>query len=438
MGTETWMICAGCGRKIDPHVHLPFHCPYDFDDRAHLLRVELAENVAFAPALNETQPFARYASMLYPFLAATGSGMSPGRYAKTLRLLDSTLADIAGVGVRCTIAQRNAALSDALGCANDGGVWVQDETKQPSGSHKARHLFGVALWLDLAEAHGLADGGDSLAIASCGNAARAAGAIALAAGRDLTVFVPDWAGDETLAELRRFDADIIVCSRGSTDAPGDPCMQRFHAALESGAVPFSCQGTENGLVVEGARTIAWDAVVSEPKGFDRVHLQVGGGAFASGFAQGVDFAVMRGAWRRAPKLFAVQSAAVAPLAPAWATLAQWTEERNLATAVKRARLQRGAAMRPVEDPGTSIATGILDDETYDWLEIAQAGIATGGSAQVVSEELLQRAHQLGRESTGIDVCATGTAGLAGLLLDHAAGRVDPHERSLVVFTGAQR
>lgn len=438
MTAETVLSCAACGQRIDPRTQAPFRCPRAGDDRDHLLVVKLGADVAFAPRPLAQQPFARYASMLYAFRVAHGIGWAAARFDKSVERLDQALEDVAGSGLRCTVPQRSDALSDALGSAADGGVWVLNESDQPSGSHKARHLFGVALWLEIAGALKLEGGGEPLAVASCGNAARAAAAIALAAGRELVVFVPDWANADTLAELRRLDAEVVVCSRAAGDPPGDPCVHRFHEALEEGALPFSCQGTENGLVVEGARTIAWDAVVAEPLGFDRVQLQVGGGAFASGFAQGAEFAVARGAWPSLPRIHAVQSEAVAPLAPAWATLAEWARVDGLDSAVQRAAQHRAAAMRPVEHPGTSVADGILDDETYDWLELARIGIASRGAAQVVSEDLLREAHRLGRAATGIDVCATGTAGLAGLLLDHAAGKLDPHERSLVVFTGTQR
>lgn len=438
MPAETVLSCAACGERIDPRSHAPFRCPRAGDDRDHLLAVRLGSDVAFAPRTDEQQPFARYAPMLYASITAQSRGWTEARYAKSVTRLDEALLEVDGVGLRCTVPQRSDALSAALGCAPDGGIWVQNESDQPSGSHKARHLFGVALWLDIAAALKLADGGEPLAVASCGNAARAAAAIALAAGRELVVFVPEQASAETLGELRRLDAEVVVCPRRAGDPPGDPCLHRFHEALADGALPFSCQGTENGLVVEGSRTIAWDAVVAEARGFDRVQLQVGGGAFASGFAQGAEFAVARGAWPKLPRIHAVQSAAVAPLAPAWAKLAEWAAEGGLDSAVRRAAGRRAAAMQPTQYPGTSVADGILDDETYDWLELARIGIASGGAAQVVGEDLLREAHRLGREATGIDVCATGTAGLAGLLLDHAAGKLDPHERSLVVFTGTQR
>ena len=432
------LVCAACDHRCDPRFGPPFRCPNLGDGRDHVYAVRLAADGAFQPRTDEAHPFLRYADLLAAGRLVRRATGSLARYERAVRKLDDALAEVAGVGLTSRPAARCDALSDVLGFDAGGGVWVLDETEQPSGSHKARHLFGVALWLDLAQSFGWADGGEPLAIASCGNAARAAAAIALAAGRELVVFVPDQAGESTLAELRRLDADVVVCAREADGPPGDPCLHAFHEAVADGAAPFSVQGPDNGLAVEGSRTIAWDAVGAEPAGFDRVHLQVGGGAFAAGFAQGAEEAVARGAWTRVPQLFAVQTASVAPLRPAWSTLAGWVAESGMDEALRRARAARAAVMRPVERPGTSVASAILDDETYDWLEVARAGIASGGAAQVVDEATLQRAHEVGRATTGIDACPTGTAGLAGLIAECDAGRVAPSERALVVFTGRAR
>ena len=95
-------------------------------------------------------------------------------------------------------------------------------------------------------------------------------------------------------------------------------------------------------------------------------------------------------------------------------------------------------MWPWEGVPASVAHGILDDETYDWRACAEAVIGSGGAALVVPEELLRRANVLARETTGIDVDATGTAGLAGLLDLLSARAVRPDDNVAVLFTGAVR
>ncbi len=95
-------------------------------------------------------------------------------------------------------------------------------------------------------------------------------------------------------------------------------------------------------------------------------------------------------------------------------------------------------MWPWEREPHSIAHGILDDETYDWLAVVEGMLATGGTALVADEATLTRANALAREATGIDVDPTGSAGLAGLLALRAEGEVGDDERVAVLFTGVTR
>jgi hypothetical protein len=95
-------------------------------------------------------------------------------------------------------------------------------------------------------------------------------------------------------------------------------------------------------------------------------------------------------------------------------------------------------MWPWEREPKSIAHGILDDETYDWLAVCRGMLETGGYPVVVSDETLVEANDLGRGTTDADVDHTGTSGLAGLLRLHRDGAVGPHERAAVLFTGARR
>ena len=92
----------------------------------------------------------------------------------------------------------------------------------------------------------------------------------------------------------------------------------------------------------------------------------------------------------------------------------------------------------------SYASGILDDITYDWVDIVEAMLASGGWPLVASEDDLQRAHRLAHRHTSIDVCPTGASGLGGLVSLTAASDasgstgVSPGERVAVLFTGRMR
>ena len=93
-------------------------------------------------------------------------------------------------------------------------------------------------------------------------------------------------------------------------------------------------------------------------------------------------------------------------------------------------------MWPWESEPVSRATGILDDETYDWLGVVGALERSAGSAVVVSEEHIEQANAMARETTGIDVDHTGSAGLAGLIA--LRRQVADDERVVVLFTGVRR
>jgi threonine synthase len=86
----------------------------------------------------------------------------------------------------------------------------------------------------------------------------------------------------------------------------------------------------------------------------------------------------------------------------------------------------------------SLAHGILDDETYDWVALVEAMLGTGGQAIVVDEDEIAYANSLGAEATGIAVDPTGSAGLAGLVKLCRQGQIGPGERAAVLFTGARR
>ena len=91
-------------------------------------------------------------------------------------------------------------------------------------------------------------------------------------------------------------------------------------------------------------------------------------------------------------------------------------------------------MHPWPNP-RSLADGLLDDETYDWIADLDAMRASGGLPIVAGEADIARAHELA-QAAGFDVSPTGSAGLAGVLAvgDHLAAG----ERLLVVMSGVAR
>jgi threonine synthase len=401
-----------------------------------------------APADPDPNPFVRYRGLFHAYHVARAAGWSDARYVELVGRLDDAVAAVDGHGFRVTPLRSVRSLARAAGLGPDGTVWVKDETGNVGGSHKARHLFGILLELAVAEALGTLDPSAALAIASCGNAALAAAVVARAAGRMLRVFVPVDADPLVLARLDDLGAVVVTCPRRPGEA-GDPAYLRLQEALHDGAIPFTCQGPDNGFAIEGGATLAWemvDGLRAADVSLDRVVVQVGGGALASGIALGFDDAVTLGAIARAPGLDTVQTRGAWPLARAHAGLladlaAEVGEPLDVARvdeALRAATTHRSRFMRPWETPPVSVAHGILDDETYDWLAVERAMLLGGGRALVVDERALVDANELACAATGIDADETGTAGVAGLLTLAAAGHLRPDESIAVVLSGVRR
>ena len=95
-------------------------------------------------------------------------------------------------------------------------------------------------------------------------------------------------------------------------------------------------------------------------------------------------------------------------------------------------------MWPWEAVGHSVASGILDDVTYDWMTVIEPMLWMGGWPVVVSESMIVRGHEMGTSHTGIDASPTGTAGMAGLLDPELRASIGEDETVVVLFTGVQR
>jgi threonine synthase len=93
-------------------------------------------------------------------------------------------------------------------------------------------------------------------------------------------------------------------------------------------------------------------------------------------------------------------------------------------------------MWPWESEPKSLADGILDDETYDWVADVEQLKRTDGDVVVVAEDDVIVAASMGVETTGIPASPTGTAGLAGLIA--AQSRFTPNANVAVMFSGVDR
>lgn len=443
----TLLRCSGCGYVADPDDPYPFRCPRaGTDDTDHVMARVLDLAGTRFPSGCEDNPFLRYRTLLHSYHVAMRHGISDAGYCDLVSSLDASVAAIDGRGFRVTPFFRSRELGEALGFAGPGGVWVKNESGNVSGSHKGRHLMGLLIHLAVMEQCGLLDRGNrrDLAIASCGNAALAAAEVAVAGGWRLTVFVPPDADPGILGRLRELRAEVVSCPR-ERGVLGDPAYLRLRAELDRGALPFTTQGNENGLTIEGGETLGYELAAgfaSVPGGLDHLIIQVGGGALASSCVQALHEATDMGALDRLPRIHIVQTCGAHPLERAYRRVRALLPDEPTPDAVRQvmasAAAHRSAFMQPWEEEPKSVATGILDDETYDWRAVVDGMLRTGGRPLVVSEELLLDAHRLAVSGTGLHVDPTGSSGLAGLLQLRQSGLITAQDRVAVLFTGIQR
>ena len=444
--------CAVCSATVDIGTPFPWRCPNSTPvDRHHVLEIVsdgLGDDASWdhvdlsgvSPATDahrhgdastgesspDTNPYLTYDADFAWAAFAARSGLDRSARTELVAELDDAVRSIAGVGFAPTPFGRSDSLSDSLGFVDGGGVWVKDETGGVGGSQKARHLLTILLHLRAAELLGHLPSRPPLAIASCGNAALAAATLARAADWPIDVYVPTWMSDGFGSELDRLGARVHRCERRASDPPGDPAMFRFREAVAAGSIPFTVQGPENALALDGGRTMGWeicDQLAAQRVGsLDRIFIQVGGGAFASCLGAAMN--------QRCPtRIHAVQAEGCAPLARAWERARDDTDAGIHDLGTRWSEL-----MTPWDDPH-SLADGILDDETYDWLGVFEALEPWRTSPIVANEADIVAAHELAR-GAGFDVSPTGSAGLAGLL--GVIDAVQPTERVAVVMSGVAR
>lgn len=410
----------------------------------------------------EENPFLRYCAFSAAYALARREGLGDQAYVAVVDRLDRAIVALDGRGFRITPLFRADRLAEAAG-APGLELWVKDETGNVSGSHKARHLMGILVYLEVARELGLLPGErPRLAIASCGNAALAAAVVAGAGGRALDVFIPPDASPRVVERLAALGAHVEVRAREEGSPAGDPCYRAFAGAVARGSLPFCCQGGDNGLTIDGGETLAYEVAEAAPP-LDALFVQVGGGALASAVIQGLRAFRDAGLLAALPRVYTVQTRGAFPLARAYERVAgrlaarvpaaapsgagsegvraDWLRERAsdwFAEELAYAATHRSEFMWPWEQTPHSVAHGILDDETYDWLAVVRGMLESGGHPLVVDEATLLRANRLARDATTIAVDPTGSAGLAGLLELARTSDRPLLGRSAVVFSGRDR
>eukprot|EP00747_Dinoflagellata_sp_TGD_P163442 gnl/TRDRNA2_/TRDRNA2_182116_c0_seq1.p1 gnl/TRDRNA2_/TRDRNA2_182116_c0~~gnl/TRDRNA2_/TRDRNA2_182116_c0_seq1.p1 ORF type:complete len:1044 (+),score=218.35 gnl/TRDRNA2_/TRDRNA2_182116_c0_seq1:21-3152(+) len=446
------LICQGDKKKVNPAETLAFSSDAD-PEVDPILVPEDADSCALRvheedEADNSGNPFVRFRRRLYLYRFARALGMSDADWVEMVNDLDARLQKV------------DHGYSQTPLCWHETlGVWAKDETGQVGQSHKSRHFFLAMLYLqtllrtNAPAGKGLRD--RRLAVASCGNAAVGAATIAAAAEWPIDVFIPDDAMPEVVEKLKALGAVVNVCPKAdNAKLGGDATVFACNDAVSKrGSIPFTLQN--NGLAVDGTCTLIWEAIEQLAKQgiheLGSVFVQIGGGTLASGILTGLRFSQRSGDIPSLPTFYCVQADGCAPLARCHQRLLHEIHGNEAFSAAapkplsaKRRKLaidsacaKRNKFMEVWENPH-SVAHGLLDDETYDWANICDGMLETGGMPVVVTDDVIKQACKDARSITkGLPMCHTGSVGLAGVRHVREKGS-PPKEPILVVFSGMSR
>lgn len=477
---NAFLRCVTC-KRITPLSPPIFSCSNLGDGKYHFLGREFEKPVDNSGLQLPAKPFNPFL-LFRRFFAVDSLARERGAkdaYEDAVHAIDENLERFAGTGFRGTPTKNEAELARALGFGS-GTIYAKNETRNVTGSHKARHLMGTMIYLDVLHRIGLMNGQKpNLAIYSCGNAALGAAAVAKAAGYKLHVFVPPDVNKNVKSQLEQYEAVVHICER-KTGEQGDPCYNRYSEAVKGGCLPFSCSGPDNWSAIEGGQTLGLEFIgATRPVDMNHLVIQAGGGALASSAV---------GAYRdrglldhTAPKIHVVQTLGGYPLVRAYyLLLAKIARDAGIDCSLKTKR-DRGLngriadyasnqqsevtailAKLKAENPGMvfstldyaiqhpdqfmwpwesaphSVAHGILDDVTYDWLQTVTGMLLTGGTAVLASESELTAANKTVKDTTGVNADPTGTSGVAGLSVLRRLGVVQPYDNAGVFLTGVER
>jgi threonine synthase len=263
----------------------------------------------------------------------------------------------------------------------EGDFRAKLEFLSPTGSYKDR---GSALLVNHLRGLGVTE----IVEDSSGNAGASLAAYAAAGGIRARVYVPARSSAAKRRQIAEAGAEVVEVPGGRA-AAGDACRRD----VGRGAVYAShCWSP---MFLTGQSTCAWE--IWEQLGGklpDAVVCPVGQGNLFLGLSRG--FAALRhaGLVSALPRMYAVQSAACAPIARAW----QDTRRDPV----------------PVRE-GLTIAEGILTSRPIRGREIMNVLRATGGAAVAVSDDAI-RVAQTHLRAAGLSVEPTSAVAVAALPL----------------------
>ncbi|HEY3607269.1 MAG TPA: threonine synthase [Pseudonocardiaceae bacterium] len=308
-------------------------------------------------------------------------------YADRITLpADATVVTLNEGGTPLVDAPR---LSELTGCR----VLLKVEGVNPTGSFKDRGMT-------VAMTHALAVGTKAVICASTGNTSASAAAYAARAGITCAVLIPSGKiAMGKLAQAVAYGARIL-----QVDGNFDDCLEL--ARKTAAQFPITLVNSVNPVRIDGQKTAAFEVCDVLGRAPDVHLLPVGNAGNITAYWQGYREYAADGVISDTPRMFGIQAAGAAPLVHG----------------------------KPVREPET-VATAIRVGAPASWAGAVAARDESDGLFDSVTDEQILHAYRLLAAQEGVFVEPASAAGVAGLLVTAADGRLPAGSLVVCTLTG---
>ncbi len=384
MGEPRAFRCVSCGREYEPWEH-DYFCP-------------------------DCGPLKGTLEVLYDY-GALSRKLSPLSFAQTKRFSLWRYEELLPIGFEYAVDLRagwtplysRPELAAELGLS---ALWIKDDSLNPTGSYKDRATAVV-----IAAARYL--GRAALTCASTGNTASSVAGFCAAAGIPAYIFVPEKTPRPKIAQLLAFGATVFAVEGDYSHAQRlcEEARDRFGWYDRSdGVSPINAEGKKTGAYE------IWEQLGGKVP--DYVLVSVGDGSVISGICKGFLELAELGLAEGVPRVYGVQAEGAAAVAHAFA------------------RMKRGEAILPAEEPAETLADSIRVGNPKDVVKAVTYVERTGGGFITVSDaEIIGAVGELARKA-GVFAEPAAAASYAGLLRLMREGTVPEGARAVIVVTGS--
>jgi threonine synthase len=287
------------------------------------------------------------------------------------------------------------------------GLWLKDDTCNPSGSFKDRASYLVAAF---ARKHDVKE----IVLASTGNAASSMAAVGAAAGLAIKVFLPAAAPIAKRIQVLQYGAELV-----SVDGTYD---QAFDLSLEysNRTGSLSRNTAYNPLTIEGKKTVAFE-IVDDLRNAgggvpEHVFVPTGDGVILAGVYRGFENLLKLGRIVKIPIVWACQAEGSSAIARAWGS-----------------PFSSGDPFGPPR-PSATVADSIAVDVPRNGVHALSKLRRYGGQCVTVTDAEILAAQKTLSAGSGLFAEPSSSAAFAGWL--KVRGRLPAEANCVVLITGS--